>query len=325
MKNVLVCGGSGYIGSHTVKELLTCGYNPMLYDRKEPEFNGLIKNVKCVVGDLSDYALLEKTIRDGKIETVIHFAGYIEVGESVAHPEKYYENNVCKTLNLLNCMVACNVKNIVFSSSAAVYGCPREIPIKEDALLNPINPYGETKYAIERMLGYFEKAYGIRYVALRYFNAAGADKSGLIGERHSPETHLIPIVLNALCKDKEIKVFGNDYNTKDGTCIRDYVHVTDLANAHILAVKHLASGGQSRAYNVGSGVGFSIKEIISIAEKVTNKKARISYEKRREGDPSVLLADITSITTELRWTPENSSIENIIQTAWDWLKTKDKV
>lgn len=322
--NILVCGGAGYIGSHTVKELKENGHNPIVYDNFEAGHKEAITNTKFVFGNLSDCELLKETLIKEKIDAVIHFAGYLAVGESVKIPEKYYTNNVTNTLNLLNCMKECNVNKIVFSSSAAVYGSPRQIPITEESILDPINPYGETKLIIERMLKYFEDAYGLHSVALRYFNASGADASGSIGEDHYPETHLIPLVINAIINNKEIKVFGTDYETKDGTCIRDYIHVTDLAQAHVLAINYLINDGQSERFNVGSGTGFSVKEIIGVAEEIIGKKAIIKFEERRAGDPPVLLADSTKIKRVLGWRPGFSDIRTIISTAYNWHKTHPK-
>ncbi|HOW29915.1 MAG TPA: UDP-glucose 4-epimerase GalE [archaeon] len=319
--NILVCGGAGYIGSHTVKELKESGHNPVVFDNLEAGHKEAILNTKLICGDLSDSQLLKETLIKEKIDAVIHFAGYLAVGESVKIPEKYYTNNVINTLNLLNCMKECNVNKIVFSSSAAVYGSPRRIPITEEDTLDPINPYGETKLIVEKMLKYFENAYGFHFVALRYFNASGADSSGNLGEDHNPETHLIPIVINAIINNQEIKIFGTDYETKDGTCIRDYVHVTDLAQAHVLAINHLITGGQSNIFNIGSGNGFSNKEIITVSEDIIGKKAIVNYTERRAGDPPILLADSTKIRKILGWSPKYSDIRTIISTAYNWHKT----
>lgn len=318
--NVLVCGGAGYIGSHTVKELRAVGHNPLIFDNLEAGHKDAISNVKLIVGDLSDYQLLKETLIKEKIDAVIHFAGYLAVGESVKIPEKYYTNNVTNTLNLLTCMKECNVNKIVFSSSAAVYGTPKKIPITEEDELNPINPYGETKLIIEKMLKYFEDAYDLKFVALRYFNASGADPSGEIGEDHNPETHLIPIVINSIINNKSFKIFGIDYSTKDGTCVRDYIHVTDLAQAHLLALEYLEKNNKSNIFNVGSGNGFSNKEILATTEEIIGKKGMVEYSERREGDPPVLLADSSKIKKELGWNPKYSDIRTIISTAYNWHK-----
>ena len=318
--NILVCGGAGYIGSHTVKKLKEQGHIPIVYDSFEAGHKEAISNTKFICGDLSNTQLLKDTLVNEKIDAVIHFAGYLAVGESVKIPEKYYTNNVTNTLNLLTCMKECKINKIVFSSSAAVYGSPREIPISEKSILDPINPYGETKLIVEKMLKYFEDAYEFHFVALRYFNASGADSSGTIGEDHNPETHLIPLVINAIINDKKIKIFGTDYDTKDGTCIRDYVHVTDLAQAHVLAINHLINGGQSERFNAGSGEGFSVKEIINAAEEIIGKKAIIKFEDKRVGDPPVLLADSNKIKKTLGWEPGYSDIKTIISTAYNWHK-----
>jgi len=319
--NILVCGGAGYIGSHTVKELKENGHNPIVYDNFEAGHKEAIINTKFVFGNLSDCELLKETLIKEKIDAVIHFAGYLAVGESVKIPEKYYNNNVTNTLNLLTCMKECNINKIVFSSSAAVYGAPKRIPINEEDQLDPINPYGETKLIVEKMLKYFEDAYGFHFVALRYFNASGADPSGNIGEDHYPETHLIPIVINSIIHGKEFKIFGTDYETKDGTCVRDYIHVTDLAQAHVLAINHLITGGQSDIFNVGSGNGFSNKEIINVSEEIIGKKAIVNYTERRAGDPPTLLADSTKIKKILKWNPKYSEIKTIISTAYNWHKS----
>ncbi|NTU69703.1 UDP-glucose 4-epimerase GalE [bacterium] len=323
MKSILVAGGAGYIGSHTVKELIKQKYSVIIYDNLSSGHKWAVdKKAKLVVGDLLDTKKLEDTLKKFKPQAVIHFAGVIEVGESVENPHKYYINNVVGTLSLLEAMINAKVHNIVFSSSAAVYGNPVTTPIKESDLKEPTNPYGHTKKIIEDILYDYSVAYGINSVSLRYFNAAGADKTGDIGESHNPETHLIPRVLNSLIEEEEIGIFGCSYKTSDGTCLRDYIHVDDLAQAHILAIKYLKSNKGKFAFNLGSGAGFTVKEVIKSAENVTNKKAKISVKPRRQGDPTTLLADITKAKKELRWSPKYSDIDYILETAWHWEQNK---
>ncbi|MCX7841775.1 MAG: UDP-glucose 4-epimerase GalE [Clostridia bacterium] len=320
---VLVTGGAGYIGSHTVAELLDRKEDVVIVDNLE---NGHKKaaeaiGAKLVVGDLRNREFLKDFFKKHDIEAVIHFAAYIEAGESVAEPLKHYNNNVVSTLNLLSEMKEAGVKKIVFSSTAATYGNPESIPIKESDRTLPINPYGETKLSVEKALKWSDNAYGIKYIALRYFNAAGAHMSGKIGEDHSPETHLIPIVLQvASGKRSEIKLFGSDYETKDGYCVRDYIHVTDLAQAHVLALDHLRSNETSNVFNLGNGRGFSNKEVVEIAREVTGRTIKAIDAPRRPGDPAVLVASSEKAMKELGWKPRYGELSKIIETAWNWHK-----
>lgn len=317
---ILVCGGAGYIGSHTAEALLEQNNDVIVVDNLQSGHKESVnKKAKLYIGDLRDSDFLEKVFTENKIEAVIDFAAHSLVGESVTEPYKYFENNVGGTLSLLNKMREHDVKRIVFSSTAAVYGEPENIPILESDKTVPTNPYGESKLTVEKILRWFDEAYGIKYTVLRYFNAAGAHISGDIGEDHSPETHLIPIILQvALGKREAISIYGNDYPTEDGTCIRDYIHVTDLADAHILAVKRLIDGGNSATYNLGNGKGFSVKEVIEMTRKVTGRDIKEVVAPRRAGDPSVLIASSEKIISELGWKPIYNSLEKIIETAWNW-------
>lgn len=320
--SILVCGGAGYIGSHTVKELLDKGYDVLAVDSLETGHKSAVdKRAKLFIGNLMDELFMDSVFKQNEIEAVIDFAAYSLVGESVTNPLKYFENNVCGTLALLKKMKEYNVKYIVFSSTAATYGEPKNIPILECDKTVPTNPYGESKLIVEKMLRWFDEAYGIKYCALRYFNAAGAHISGEIGEDHSPETHLIPIILQvALGKRKKISIFGDDYDTQDGTCIRDYIHVTDLADAHILALEKIKKENKSAVYNLGNGKGFSVKEVIEMTRKVTGKEIPEEIAPRRPGDPSILIASSEKVTEQLQWRPKYDSLEKIIDTAWNWHK-----
>lgn len=316
---ILVTGGAGYIGSHAVRRLLQNNYEVVVYDSL---INGhkesLPAEAELFVGDLNDKEKLDKLFKENNFDAVIHFAGFIEVGESMKNPAKFYRNNVVNTLNLLEAMVNNNIKKIIFSSTAALFGYPDEIPIKEETKKNPVNVYGRTKLIIEQMLQDFDVAYGLKFIALRYFNASGADFG--IGEDHNPETHLIPLVLQvALGKRKSISIFGTDYPTKDGTCIRDYIHVTDLVDAHMLALKKLLSTNKSNYYNLGNGNGYSVREIIEIAREITGHKIPAVKSERRAGDPAVLIADSTKIQKELGWKPKHD-LKKIIKSAWEWHK-----
>jgi UDP-glucose 4-epimerase len=318
---VLVTGGAGYIGSHTVAELLDRGEEVIILDNLENGHRQAAEafGARLVVGDLRDKEFLRGFFNQNDIEAVIHFAAYIEAGESVTDPLKHYNNNVISTLNLLTIMKDAGVKKIVFSSTAATYGDPESIPIKENDRTFPINPYGETKLSVEKALKWADNAYGIKHIALRYFNAAGAHISSKIGEDHSPETHLIPIVLQvALGKREEIKLFGNDYETRDGYCIRDYIHVTDLAQAHILALDNLRLKGSSNVFNLGNGKGFSNKEVLEIARQVIGKTIKAADAPRRPGDPAILVASSEKAVNELGWKPMYNELGIIIETAWKW-------
>jgi len=318
---VLVTGGAGYIGSHTVIELIEEKEEVVVIDNLQKGHKGAVLGGRFYEGDLRDEEFLQKVFSENEIESVIHFAADSLVGESVQDPLKYYNNNVVSTLKLLTKMKEFGVKRIVFSSTAATYGEPENIPILETDRTLPTNPYGETKLAVEKALKWFDRAYGIKYASLRYFNAAGAHISGKIGEDHNPETHLIPIVLQAaLGKREVVKIFGDDYNTPDGTCIRDYIHVSDLAQAHILALKKLRNGGESDIYNLGNGKGFSVKEVIDVARQVTGVNIRAEIAERRPGDPAVLVASSEKIQKELNWNPKYNELSTIIETAWNWHK-----
>lgn len=317
--NILVCGGAGYIGSHVVRQLQRSGYEVLVLDNLANGHLSAIGDTPFIWGDILDKQDLQLVFHQNRIDAVMHFAAFSIVGESVQQPSTYYRNNVAGTLNLLEAMQEHRVNKLIFSSTAAVYGEPKEIPITEDHQTKPTNPYGATKLAVEEMLKWFSQAYGLKYVSLRYFNAAGADDSGDMGEDHNPETHLIPLVLKtALGVLPEVKIFGTDYPTPDGTCIRDYIHVNDLANAHILALQSLLSGGKSAVYNLGNGNGFSVREVIDTAKKVTGKSIRVVETTRRTGDPAVLVASAEKIKRELGWQPQFRDMEQIISTAWHW-------
>lgn len=316
---ILVTGGAGYIGSHTVAELMDDSEDIVVADNLSKGHRNAVLGGRFYAGDLRDSEFLKKVFGENDIEEVIHFAADSLVGESVGDPLKYYNNNVMSTLNLLTVMKEAGIKRMVFSSTAAVYGEPENIPILETDRTQPANPYGETKLAVEKALQWADKAYGIKFVSLRYFNAAGAHVSGMIGEDHSPESHLIPIVLQAaLGKRESISIFGADYDTPDGTCIRDYIHVTDLAQAHLLALKKLREGGGSSIYNLGNGRGFSVKEVVELAREVTGVDIRSVMAARRAGDPAILVASSESIGRELGWQPKYNDLRVMIETAWHW-------
>lgn len=320
--NVLVCGGAGYIGSHTVYELIERGHSVVVVDSLIKGHKAAVHNdAKFYLGDIRDEDFMDKVFKENNIDAVIDFAAFSLVGESVNEPFKYYENNVYGTLKLLEAMERAGVKKIVFSSTAATYGEPENDIIVESDKTNPTNPYGETKLTVEKMLKWADNAYGIKFVALRYFNAAGAHISGKIGEDHSPETHLIPIILQtALGQREKMFIFGDDYDTQDGTCVRDYIHVTDLADAHIKALEKLFKTNESGIYNLGNGKGFSVKEVIEKAKKVTGKDFKVEIEARRSGDPSTLIASSEKAIKELGWKPKFNTLDKIIETAWNWHK-----
>lgn len=318
---ILICGGAGYIGSHMAYHLIENNKEVIVLDNLEKGHKDALPSVKFYQGDIRDKVILNKVFSENKIDAVIDFAAYSLVGESMSEPLKYFNNNVYGTISLLEAMKEHNVKYIVFSSTAATYGEPSSIPIVEDDSTIPTNAYGESKLIVEKMLKWCDTAYGIKYTALRYFNAAGAHTNGQIGEDHSPETHLIPLVLNvALGNREKIMIFGDDYNTKDGTCIRDYIHVSDLASAHLLALERLMKGGSSTAYNLGNGTGFSVKEVIDISRKVTGHPIPAEVAPRRSGDPAVLIASSERAIKELGWKPKFDDLETIISTAWNWHK-----
>ena len=325
-EKVLVVGGAGYIGSHMVKDLLDAGYGVITLDDLSTGHRELLPGGEFIEGSLGDKVLLDKLFSTRSISTVMHFAAFSLVGESVEKPLKYYRNNMAATAELLDSMIRHNVKRFIFSSTAAVYGEPVEIPITESHPHNPTNPYGESKIAVERMLKDCDSAYGLKYISLRYFNAAGADKSGAIGERHSNETHLIPLILGvAAGLRKNIKIFGTNYPTPDGTCIRDYIHVSDLTRAHLLALKSLLSGGDSAVYNLGNNRGYSVREVIELARKVTGKPIPAIESDKRQGDPAILIASSDKIKERLGWKPEYENLETIIKTAWKWHQKEAKI
>ena len=317
---ILVVGGAGYIGSHMLKRLQDTNHKVEVLDNLSTGFETNTLDFPFHHCHLGDKEHVHSILQSG-YDVVVHFASYINVEESHIDPQKYYENNVVNTMNLLKCMVDLNILNLIFSSTAAVYGEPESIPISEDQKINAVNPYGQTKAIIENVLKDYDKAYGLKSISLRYFNACGAHLDGTIGERHNPETHLIPLILQAASGRKEkITVFGNDYPTKDGTCIRDYIHVMDLAEAHLLALEELYKNQTSETYNIGNNQGFSVSEIIKSAEEITKKKINIEIADRRKGDPGQLVADNKRIKEKLNWTAKYSDLTTIISSAWQWEK-----
>jgi UDP-arabinose 4-epimerase len=324
-KVVLVTGGAGYIGSHACKALANAGYTPIAYDNLIYGHEWAVKWGPFEQGNILDRKRLDEVIEQYQPVAIMHFAAYAYVGESVGQPGKYYRNNVVGSLTLLEVMRDHQIPNIIFSSSCATYGEPEQIPIPEDHKQSPINPYGHSKLMIEQMLSDFDIAHNLKSVALRYFNAAGADPDGETGEDHDPETHLIPLVFDAAAgKRPSIAVFGDDYDTPDGTCIRDYIHVTDLADAHVSALKYLEQDGETTQYNLGNGTGFSVKDVIDTAKQVTGKDIPVDIGKRRAGDPPRLVGDAARIRKELNWSPEYADLDTIIETAWKWHLKADK-
>lgn len=320
---VLVTGGAGYIGSHAVRQLKRSGHQTVVLDNLVFGHAEFVSPDELITGDLSDTVLLQKTFKENRFDAVMHFAAYAYVGESVENPAKYYRNNVASTLNLLDAMIAHGVKRFIFSSTCATYGLPETVPITETHPQQPINPYGMTKWMVEKILKDFDRAYGLKSVCLRYFNAAGADPEGGIGEDHSPETHLIPLVFDAaLGRRPHMTVFGTDYPTADGTCIRDYIHVTDLADAHVLALKFLSGHGRSEIFNLGNGRGFSVKEIIQSVEKITGHPIPVQFGGRREGDPPVLIGSAEKAKKILGWQPRLADLSVILETAWRWHRSR---
>ena len=317
--NILVVGGAGYIGAHMTKLLFDAGNEVVVLDNLSSGSRDAVLGGEFVEGDLGDRALLDGLFSRHRFDAVMHFASFIQVGESTMRPGKYYRNNVANTVNLLDAMVEHGVRRLIFSSTAAIYGEPRYVPIDEDHPKAPVNPYGRSKWMVEQMLDDYERAHGLRHSSLRYFNAAGADPSGALGERHDPETHLIPLVLQAASgRRPSINVFGADYDTPDGTCVRDYVHVVDLCRAHWLALERLMDGEESRAYNLGNGAGFSVKEVIDSARKVTARTIGVVETERRAGDAARLVADSRRAQQELRWQPQYPELDAIIAHAWAW-------
>lgn len=316
---ILVAGGAGYIGSHTVKELIQEGFDVVILDNFSTGKKELIVGGEVVIGDLMDKESIKKAFNSKNIRAVLHFASLIRVGESYLNPQKYYTHNLISSLNLLETMLEKGVKNFIFSSSAAVYGIPDKIPIPESHPLNPFNPYGQTKFFVENILQDYEKAYGLKFISLRYFNAAGADPEGRLGEMHEPETHLIPnVLLFLLGEKKNFELYGTDFTTPDGTAIRDYIHVTDLAKAHVLALKNILASPQSEFINLGANKGYSVREVIKKTEEITGKKVLYKERPKRKGDVPVLLASKENAEKILGWKLRYSSLETIIETAWNW-------
>jgi UDP-glucose 4-epimerase len=315
---VLVVGGAGYIGSHMVGCLLRAGYTPLVLDNLSTGHRDAVKDAQLIVGDIHDTACLRKLFATHDIAAVMHFAGFIQVNESVREPAKYYHNNVVGTLNLLNAMLVANVKHFIFSSTAAVYGEPQYTPIDENHPIAPINPYGCSKAMIEQVLADFAKSYALKFAALRYFNAAGADPAAGLAERHDPETHLIPLILQVASGEREnITVYGNDYPTTDGTCLRDYIHVNDICDAHLLALEALWNGSASCTYNLGTGEGYSVQQVIDMARQVTGLEIQQVLGQRRAGDPAILVADAKRVMQDLGWRPVRSDLKTIIENAWE--------
>jgi len=316
---ILIVGGAGYIGSHINKELNKQGYKTVVFDNLSSGKKDLVKWGEFFEGDLGKIETIREVFKKYPIEAVLHFAAFKAVGESVIDPQKYYKNNVANTLNLFEVMKENGVNKFIFSSSAATFGEPEYVPIDEKHPTNPINPYGETKLIVEHIMRDYDKAYGMRYVALRYFNACGADLEADVGEWPGSSANLIPLVLDAaLGKREDIKVFGDNYETPDGTCVRDYIHVTDLADAHVLALKRLLDGGESDVFNLGNGKGFSVKEVIDMAKKVTGIDFKVTMADRRAGDPPVLVADATKAKEVLGWNPQYADLQTIVESAWKW-------
>jgi len=316
--NVLVCGGAGYIGSNMTALLAAGGHEPVVYDNFSKGHRSAVRGVQVVAGDLADFQGLVKVLRERKIEAVMHFAASIEVGESVQEPLRYYRNNLSNTQNVLSAMEAAGVQKFVFSSTAAVYGMPETVPITEEAPKKPINPYGETKLAVERMCRYQADTGRLHYAALRYFNACGAGDNGNRGEDHRPESHLLPLIIQAaMGKRPDIKIYGTDYPPPDGTCIRDYIHIDDLCRAHLLALNRLDSHVE-QTFNLGNGQGYSVREVIEAVKRVSGKDFKVVETARRPGDPAVLTSDATKAKLELGWQPQMPSLEDIVATAWKW-------
>lgn len=321
MPTILVTGGAGYIGSHTRYFLEKQGYSVLVVDNLERGYREAVPPTILRTLDLRETDKLAGLLEKNRVEAVIHFAAYIAVGESTKNPLLYFENNVGGSLSLLEAMMKVGVKRVVFSSTAAAYGTPARVPIVEDEPYAPINPYGESKVIVERMLEWLDRYQGFRSIRLRYFNACGAEPEAGLGERHEPETHLIPLILRAVQTGSPVTLFGDDYPTEDGTCIRDYIHVSDLAEAHISAVEHLLKDGGSNVFNVGTGSGHSVKEVVSSVERVTGKKVPFTMGPRREGDPASLVADSTKLQTTLGWRPKRADLDRIVSDAWKFAQS----
>jgi UDP-glucose-4-epimerase GalE len=315
---ILVTGGAGYIGSHAVRHFLAQGHDVWVYDNLSYGHRAAVPAGRLIVGDLSETQRLDHALLEHRIEAVVHFAAFAYVGESVQHPGLYYQNNLVNTLNLLEVLRRQGIGRIVFSSTCAIYGIPEKVPITEEESPKPINPYGQTKLAVEHALADYNRAYGLAYAALRYFNASGASADGALGEDHDPETHLIPLVFQAIMGQRPaLTIHGTDYPTPDGTCIRDYIHVEDLASAHLLALEALAPGKQLQ-YNLGTGRGYSVREVIQLAEEITGRKVPYTEGPRRPGDPPMLVAASDKVQRELGWKPRYVELRPILETAWDW-------
>jgi UDP-glucose 4-epimerase len=317
-KRILVTGGAGYIGSNTTLNLLDAGYDVVVVDNLSRGNRGAVDPARLRVVDLADTDGLIRVMNEKPVDAVIHFAAFIAVGESMKVPEIYFQNNTAGSLSLFTAMLKTGISKIVFSSTAAVYGMPENVPIPETEPRAPVNAYGESKVMVEKILEWFDQLHGMRSVCLRYFNASGADPKCRAGEDHEPETHLIPLLFRAVQTGKPVTLFGDDYATPDGTCIRDYIHVTDLAQAHIAAVEALCGGSGSKKYNVGTGYGYSVKEVLGAVERVTGKPVPFEMGPRREGDPPTLVADSSRLQSELGWKPAYSDLDRIVETAWAW-------
>jgi UDP-arabinose 4-epimerase len=316
--SILVAGGAGYIGSHTAKTLVKSGFRPVVLDNFSTGNRWAVRFGPCVEGSTGDRDLVAKTVAEYDIRAAILFAAHAYVGESTVHPARYYRNNVSESLAFVDALLAAGVKRLVFSSSCSIYGLQNQLPISEESATSPLSPYAETKLFLEKVLGWYDSAYGMRSVCLRYFNAAGADPEGDIGECHSPETHLIPLAILAALRGTPLEIFGADYPTPDGTAIRDYIHVSDLASAHVLALHHLLQDGESVRLNCGTGKGHSVKEVVQMVESVSGGNVPIKYSARRVGDAPALVADATRIREAFGWEAEYSSLRTICETAWKW-------
>jgi UDP-arabinose 4-epimerase len=324
-RRVLVTGGAGYIGSHAAKALARAGYEPVVLDNLAQGHRWAVQWGPLIEADLADTERLKQTLREQRVEAVMHFAAHLQVGESITEPRKYFWNNVVNTLRLLDAMLDAGINTLVFSSSAATYGDPQKIPIPEDHPCLPTNAYGDTKLSMERAMHWYGVAYGLRWIALRYFNAAGADPEGEVGEEHDPETHLVPLVIAAaLGRSSQVEVFGTDYPTPDGTAIRDYIHIADLAEAHVLALRHLQAGGAGGPLNLGTGSGHSVREVIAAVAEVSGKPVPARDGPRRAGDPPVLVADPTKARATLGWEPRHAGLAEIVQGAWNWHSARAK-
>ena len=322
---VLVTGGAGYVGSHTTKVLAHSGFQPVVLDNLETGHRWAARWGPLVVGDLANTSLLQELLQEYRVEAVLHFAAHAYVSESVANPRKYFRNNVANTLNLLEAMLDNGVRNIVFSSSCASYGLPESVPIREDHPQRPVNPYGESKLFVERVLDWYGQTYGLNWMSLRYFNAAAADPEGEIGEEHEPETHLIPLVIQAALGQRSlVEIYETDYPTPDGTAIRDYVHVTDLAEAHVRALRYLANGGNSMALNLGTGKGHSVREVIQAVERVSGRHFPVRETGQRPGDPPALVADASRAAQVLGWRPRYPELDSLVEHAWRWHASRNR-